>query len=101
MSRSTLISKNQTENSPPLLQKKSAPKAFDRLRHTSPVGLNNPKYGGSSDPRRKERPRKIKHTSLPVKPIKRKALPIIFIQSTLNNTILTLTDKKGNEVEIY
>lgn len=28
--------------------------------------------------------------------LKRKPLPIIFIQSTLNNTILTLTDKKGN-----
>jgi small subunit ribosomal protein S11 len=39
---------------------------------------------------------KNKSANIQEKRIKRKALPIIFIQSTLNNTILTLTDKKGN-----
>jgi small subunit ribosomal protein S11 len=41
-------------------------------------------------------PKKNKQKIPHGKRLKRKPLPIIFIQSTLNNTILTLTDKKGN-----
>jgi small subunit ribosomal protein S11 len=120
MRKSILMSKNQIEKSPSSLHKESnikrpsnlaadeIAKQFRRssseaadLRSSSfkpshRVGFNSPKYEKSADSLGKKRPQKVKHTNLPGKRIKRKALPIIFIQSTLNNTILTLTDKKGN-----
>jgi small subunit ribosomal protein S11 len=96
MSRSIFMSKNQVENPPSLPQKESNLKRSNPFFTSNHVGLNNPKYEKPADSQRKKRPQKIKHTNLPGKRIKRKALPIIFIQSTLNNTILTLTDKKGN-----
>lgn len=73
----------------PLKTKPKLP--FDNRKVTA----NDRKMFGKNKPANKDHP-KSRLSKDQGKRIKRKPLPIIFIQSTLNNTILTLTDKKGN-----
>jgi len=86
----------------PLKTKPKLP--FDNRKVTA----NDRKMFGKNKPANKDHPKsrlskglskdhpKSRFSKDQGKRIKRKPLPIIFIQSTLNNTILTLTDKKGN-----